>query len=143
LGEERSLISYFFVLLSLVLEVPLLFPVLSAGAAAALFIALMAANRNPEALRGKWKWLSLPFVMPFVILLYGVFFNYDGQIGTAAAWRSNYLDVMLWLHIPIGLLLVAIARRNALVPLGLSAFQMWLSFCAAFVSYMSVTNIWL
>ena len=60
-----------------------------------------------------------------------------------APWRGQVLSVLVWAHVPIGLVLLAVARRNPLVPVGLSVFQWWASCSAAFMSYMSVTNNWL
>jgi hypothetical protein len=139
-----GLVAYFFWLAMQALEVGLfLFPLLALLAAAGLVLAVTAAYRHPEPLRGKWKWLALSFVIPVAILAYGVAFNYGGSIGSAPAWRGLVLDVLVWSHVPVGLVLMAVVRKNLLVPLGLSAFQMWLSFSAAFMSYMSVTNVWL
>lgn len=118
-------------------------PILLLAALGGLVMAIIAASRCPEALRGKWKWLSLPFLMPTIIILFGMIFQYRGDIGTAPAWPGLVIAILLWSHVPIGLVLVAIARKNFLVPIGLTAFQMWLSLGAAFMSSMSVTNVWL
>ena len=136
-------VKYFFWLASEAPSVAILAPVYAILAFAGLVIALVATVRHPELLHGKWKWLLLPFAIPIAILVYGVAFKYDGDIGTAPAWRALLIAIMFWSHVPIGLALIFIARRNWLVPVGLSAFQMWLSLCAAFMSCMSVTNVWL
>lgn len=137
-------VLFFFWLASQAVGVGLfLLPIYALLALTGLVVACVAAARNPAPLKGKWVWLLLPFAITVVILAYGVAFNYGGPIGSAPAWRGRVLDVLVWAHVPFGLALVAIVRRNPLVPLGLSVFQWWASCSAAVMSYMSVTNVWL
>jgi hypothetical protein len=119
-----------------------LFPHLPVLAVLGLVAAVSAAFRGPKLTRGKWVWLNLPFLMPAAILAYGLAFKYSGP-GSAPAWRSQVIDVLVGSHVPIGLVLLVVCRRNPLVPIGLTGFQMWLSFSMGCVSYMFVTNKWL
>lgn len=137
-------VEYFFWLAGLGFEVGVfLFPVLSLFAVAGLVTAGFAACHGPELPWDRWAWLHLPFLIPPAILAYGVAFNYRGPVGSTPAWRGLVIDVLVWSHVPIGLALLRLCRKCPLVPIGLTAFQMWLSFCMAFVSSMSVTNRWL
>jgi hypothetical protein len=142
-GREGP-VGYFFWLASQSVGIGLfLLPIQAMIAFTAVVAAGFAAIWNPAQLKGKWLWLLLPFVIPVVILAFGVAFHYQGPLGSAPPWRGQVLDVLVWAHVPIGLVLLVVARRNPLVPLGLSVFQWWVSCGAAFMSYMSVTNIWL
>ncbi len=137
-------IGYFFWLASQAVEAGLvLLPIPALFALAGLVTAGFAAISNSVPLKGRWVWLLLPFAIPIVILAYGVAFKYGGPLGSSPLWRGQVLDVLVWVHVPFGLILLAVARRNPLVPVGLSVFQWWASCSAAIMSYMSVTNIWL
>jgi hypothetical protein len=137
-------VSYFFWLASQAIEVGIgLLPIYAIVALLGLGTAGVSAARDPESLRRKWRWLLFPLAIPVLILAYGVAFHYSGPIGSAPAWRVQVLNVLVWSHVPIGLVQLAVVRRNPLVPLGLSVFQWWLSLSAAFMSSMSVTNNWL
>jgi hypothetical protein len=143
-AQRDGPVGYFFWLASQSIEVGLvLLPIPALFAVTGLIVAAIAAIRNPAPLKGKWVWLLLPFVVPTGILAYGVAFNYSGPLGSAAPWRGQVLEVLVWVHVPIGVVLLVVARKNPLVPIGLSVFQWWASCSAAIMSYMSVTNIWL
>ena len=117
-------------------------PALTILAFAGLAVSVIAAARSPGTVRKKWKWLLLPFAMPLLILVYGMIFRSHGP-GPAPPWRTQFLYVMLWSHVPVAAILTAVVRRNCLVPLGLSCFQFWLSYGAAVMSYMAINNVWL
>jgi hypothetical protein len=137
-------VQHFFWLAQQGLQVGIyLFPSLTFLAAAGLVAAAAAAAFGPKLPWRNWAWLCLPFLVPVVILAYGVAFAYAGPIGTAPAWRGLVVVVLIWSHVPIGLAFLALDRKNPLVPIGLTGFQMWLSFCMGVMSSMSATNIWL
>lgn len=147
-GEQLHQLEYFFrsffwLASQAMLVGVFLFPAITVLAVAGLIAAGVAAALDPEPLRGKWKWLLLPFGFPVIILAYGVVFHQDTSTCCAPAWRAQVLYVLLAAHVVVSLVLVAVARRNPLVPFGLSGFQIFLSFSASFMSGMSVTGIWL
>ncbi len=137
-------VLYFFWLASQAIEVGLfLTPLFALMALAGLGVAGVGAYRSPASLAGKRIWLLLPFAITIAILAYGVAFNYGGSVGSAPTWRAQVLQGLVWLHAPMVLVVLVVLRRAPWVVLGLSAFQVWLSFSASIVSYMSVTNVWL
>ncbi len=120
-----------------------LFPVLAGLGITGLAVAGVAAAVRPAPLRGRWPWLLAPSAVAPALLAYGVAFAASDPPGPVGAWHPTVLAALFWFHVPIGLALVIVFRRNPLVPLGLSAFQMWLSFGAACVASMAVTGVWL
>jgi hypothetical protein len=137
-------VSYFFWLGTQAIEVAgFFFPGFALLAVCGLIVSTVAAIRDPQPLRRKWALLLVPVVIPIAILGYGVAFNYTGPIGSAPEWRGEIIDVLFWSQVPIGIIITAILWRNPLVPLGVVGFLMWYSIGAAFMSGMSVTNVWL
>lgn len=121
----------------------LLTPLFALVAIAGLAIAAWSASRNLVHLSGKWVWLCIPLIIPVIILMYGVAFNYQGRAGSAPHWRTQVVYALLLAHIPIMLGLLVLFRRAPIVVLGLSVFQFWLSFSTAIMAQMSATNSWL
>ncbi len=143
IGYMLSAIAYFFFLGTQALFAPILFPIPSLLCIGALGAAWLAARKDQRVWRRRSLWFLLPFAVPILILAYGVAFKYDGAIGTAPEWRGRVLDYLVWSEVPIAVLLLVIVRVNPLVVLGISVFAWGLSCCTAFMSYMSVTNVWL
>jgi hypothetical protein len=99
-----------------------------------LVVAIIAASANPASLRNRWKWLLSPFLISALILAFDAVFKFPGEQSEVPDWGITGLWVLLWLHLPITLGLVAYCWRNPLVPLGLAAFQAWYSFSALAMS---------
>jgi len=138
-------IPYFFWLAeaSLGAGLVLLFPFAFLGFLG-LVIASLANSNRPEAMHRKWRWLLLPFLMPVIILIYGVIFQHTGR-GDPPDFQTRVftLEILVCSHLPIAILFMVFMRRNFLVPLGISLFQGWLSLSAAAMAGMSVTGDWL
>jgi hypothetical protein len=137
-------VAYFFWLAAQAIGVGLfLMPLHALAAFVGLFVAGVAAFRDPASLRGRWIWLVLPFALTVAILAFGVAFNYGGPIGSVPAWREQVLQGLVWLHVPVALVILMALRRAWPVVLGASVFQLWLSYSCSIMSTMSVTNGWL
>lgn len=138
-------VDYFFWLAGQSIQVGLmLMPSIALLAFLGLVIAFAAHINRPEAIKRKWRWLLLPFLIPIVILLYGVIFRYAGpRHSPETTQRVLVLQILLWSHVPIAFIFTIFLRQNPLVPLGLSFFQFWLSLSTAAMAGMSVTGNWL
>jgi len=107
-------------------------------------IAIAAFAQRPEATEKKWRWLLLPFLIPVIILIYGVAFRHPGPgFSPETTTRILVLQVLLWSHLPIAIILTILVRRNPLVPLGLAFLQFWVSLSTSAMAAMSVTGNWL
>jgi hypothetical protein len=136
--------NFFWLWLQALMAGPILFPVITLLAAVGLLTAVRSALANRERfLHRRSLWLLAPFLIPNLIVLYGVVFVYDGPVWSAPAWRGQVIYALLWSHVPIAGLLLWRLRTIWVVVLGLSVVQAWLSFCTGFMAYMSVTNVWL
>ena len=138
-------VGYFFWLAEQSIQVGLvLMPSIALLAFLGLVIAIGSHINRPEAMQRKWRWILLPFLIPIVILLYGVFFQYAGSgYSPDTTQRVLVLQILLWSHVPIAIIFTILVRQNPLVPLGLSFFQFWLSLSTAALAGMSVTGNWL
>lgn len=118
--------------------------VLSILAFLGLIAATIASALRPSATKKKWRWLLLPFLIPLVMLIFGVAYRHDvSGRSLENSIGEQVLHILLWSHIPIAILLTILVRKNPLVPIGLSFLQFWLSFCTYAVASMSVTGNWL
>jgi len=138
-------VGYFFWLAEQSIQAGLvLMPFFTLLAFLALVIAVVAHVNRPEAMQRKWRWILIPFLIPIAILIYGVVFRYTGTGHSPdTTKRVLVLQILLWSHIPIAIILMFIVKRNPLVPLGLSFFQFWLSLSTSALAGMSVTGNWL
>jgi hypothetical protein len=87
----------------------------------------------------------LPFLIPVVILGYGVVFEWDDARRSPVQPHLAGIDFLFWSHVPLALILSGLFRRHWhwVVVIGLSLFSAWLSVGAAAVSTMSITGRWL
>lgn len=97
----------------------------------------------PYSLTYTWKWLMLPFTIPAVILAIGVIYRNYAHMNNDTLWPLLIIDGLIWLHIPIGIVLAVVMQRSWLVAVGLSVFQLWLSYSFGAACHMSITNTWL
>jgi hypothetical protein len=136
-------VSFFFFLAFQAVEVfVLLAPMFSIPTVVGFIWAVREGMLQPGLLRGKWLWVLLPFLIPVLILVYGVVFKYAGRIGTAPAWREAALNYILLAHVLLVGILLVLLRRAPLIVLGLSALPFGLSISASVMASMSVTNGW-
>ena len=130
-----------------------LFPWFCVVAAFGLLVALVALISDKRTWRIRSLWILLPFVVPILILWFGIVFRdppRDGGMVRRHApvvfeHRTRIVESLVWLHAPIGIGLLACFRSksNWLAVIGLSVTACWFSWGSSVMSWMSVTNIWL
>jgi hypothetical protein len=132
--------------ISQALEIALYFyPQLAWMAGAGVLVALIAATVDMRVWRIRSLWLLVPFAVPIAILAYGIIFAFDQAPASVIEQRRGIVEALPWLHVPIGIILLACFRSiaNWLIIGGFSTAAVWLSLGSAVLSWMSVTNIWL
>ncbi len=110
-----------------------------------VIVALLAVAIDRRNWRSRTFWLLLPLIVPVVINSYGDGFHYKGEPPDVIEWRIRALIWLLWLHVPIGIALLARFRTVSswLIIAGLSTAALWLSFGATGLSSMRITNLYL
>jgi hypothetical protein len=84
-------VEYFLWLAANGLQVGLfLTPYLALLGATGLITALVANGCRPGVLARKWRWLNLPFLLPPLILAYGVAFRYAGGRSSSSGGRTHW-----------------------------------------------------
>jgi len=118
-------------------------PVASAIACLAGLGALDARFRRTSPYTRRELLLLVPFIVPFLVLLYAVWFRYDGAPAEVVLFRWNALHCVLVGQLLFSLGLVIGLRGCRLEAFLWAIFQLWMTFSTVLVAIMSVTNIWL
>ncbi|HYM25837.1 MAG TPA: hypothetical protein VEU08_21615 [Vicinamibacterales bacterium] len=113
-----------------------------------LGLGVLTSPRGPDQPTGGWLVQLLPLPIPIVVLCVGAIYGCERQ-GAVCGYDAhvsaqNALNAVLFVHLALGLCLSIIARGSARV-LGcaIQAGLFWCSYCAGFVSAMSITGIWI
>jgi hypothetical protein len=88
------------------------FPWLTGATVAGIVVALGAAIADRRLWRIRSLWFFLPIVVPIGILCFGVAYRNPGSHDALADRRLFYLDAIFWLHVPIGIALLACFRTG-------------------------------
>lgn len=115
------------------------------GAGAGMVVAFLAVVADRRTWRVRSLWFLLPFVIPVVILWFGIAFRQQGAPDARTHLRVLVLQLLFWSHVPIaiGLLACFRSRSSWSIIIGLSIAATWLSLGALVMSAMAVTNVWL
>ena len=119
------------------------FPRLTWTAGVAFIAAIIAAFSDTRFWRSRSAWAFFPFIIPIIILAYGVVFVYDKSSPSNAQQRLMEINVLFLMHLPILIILLVFLRSNWIAVLGLSIVATWFSIGSSIISTMSITNTWL
>ncbi|WP_422927254.1 hypothetical protein [Singulisphaera sp. PoT] len=113
---------------------------------ATTLVALIALICDRRTWRIRSMLLFLPYSIPMAILLFGEAFDHNrGYSRTVTTWCAFLLEWSTWLHLPVGLFLIANFRSPSywLIIACILVGATWLSRGAIVLSWMMVTDIWL
>jgi hypothetical protein len=108
------------------------------------FLALSVHPGGPARLGVRDLWCLAPFLLLPGLLAWGGAFNYDAwEPGGSPAWAGPVVWLAVLVAPALGVWLAWSRPGVRWFLLSLSAFQAWLVYCTALVSYESVTGLWL
>jgi hypothetical protein len=124
------------------------YPRLAWAAGTATLIALIVMIADRRSWRSRTLWLLLPLALPVALLAFGIAFQHvpgDGVAASTVEQRRIIVEWFPWLHVPVGIVLLGCFRSasNWLIIGCISTVAVWLCFGSQFMSWMSVTNVWL
>lgn len=99
-------------------------------------------KRLSDLRRIMWAWCVALLVFPVVILTLGVIFDrYSWEPSGAPPWVADAILFLIFAPGVVGAGLAWFMEGSRWLVFSLTAFHVWVAFCAGMVSYTSVTGI--
>jgi len=109
-----------------------------------MFISIINSRHKVDSFRVKYSIVVVPFLFPILLLLIGAIFKHnDSATQDILLWPQYMIGFLLLVQVGISVYSIMMMKMFRWLATSLALCQLLLSYCAAFIAYMSVTGDWL